>query len=92
MMMMSFICSYRNKIGAELHIYLENGAYHKRLFRGNCLPTPHTTPFFLPPEGPYPVLLRPNSTQQKRSASAKTACASAKTPFVPALIHVVHES
>jgi hypothetical protein len=39
MMMMSFICSYRNKIlpGAELHIYLEEGRYqlfHKRLFRG----------------------------------------------------------
>ena len=62
-LMMSFICSYRNKIGAELHIYLENGAYHKRLFRGNCLPTPHTTPFFLPPED-YPVLHRPNSTPQ----------------------------
>jgi hypothetical protein len=29
MMMMSFICSYRNKIlpGAELHIYLEEGRY-----------------------------------------------------------------
>jgi len=24
-------------------------------------PTPHTTPFFLSPEDPYPVLLRPNS-------------------------------
>jgi hypothetical protein len=34
MMMMSFICSCRNKIGAELHIYLEEGTYHKRLFRG----------------------------------------------------------
>jgi hypothetical protein len=32
---MSFICSCRNKkIGAELHIYLEEGTYHKRLFRG----------------------------------------------------------
>jgi hypothetical protein len=30
----SFICSCRNKIGAELHIYLEEGTYHKRLFRG----------------------------------------------------------
>ena len=29
-----FICSCRNKIGAELHIYLEEGTYHKRLFRG----------------------------------------------------------
>jgi hypothetical protein len=30
MMMMSFICSCRNKkIGAELHIYLEEGTYHK---------------------------------------------------------------
>ena len=28
------ICSCRNKIGAELHIYLEEGSYHKRLFRG----------------------------------------------------------
>jgi len=35
MMMMSFICSCRKqKIGAELHIYLEEGTYHKRLFRG----------------------------------------------------------
>jgi hypothetical protein len=35
MMMMSFICSCRNKKkGAELHIYLEEGTYHKRLFRG----------------------------------------------------------
>ena len=30
MMMMSFICSCRNKIGAELHIYLKEGTYHKR--------------------------------------------------------------
>ncbi len=30
MMMMSFI----NKIGAEFHIYLEEGTYHKGLFRG----------------------------------------------------------
>ncbi len=34
MVMMSFIYSCRNKIGAELHIYLEEGTYHKRLFRG----------------------------------------------------------
>jgi hypothetical protein len=34
MMMMSFICSSRNKIGAELHIYLEEGTYNKRLLRG----------------------------------------------------------
>jgi hypothetical protein len=34
MMMMSFICSCRNKIGDELHIYLEEGTYHERLFRG----------------------------------------------------------
>jgi hypothetical protein len=34
MMMMSFICSFRNKTGAELHRYLEEGTYHKRLFRG----------------------------------------------------------
>ena len=33
-LMMSFICSFRNKIGAELHIYLEEDTYHKRLFRG----------------------------------------------------------
>jgi hypothetical protein len=33
-MMMSFICSARNKIGAELYIYLEEGTYHTRLFRG----------------------------------------------------------
>jgi hypothetical protein len=34
MMIMSFICSCRNKIGAKLNIYLEEGTYHKRLFRG----------------------------------------------------------
>jgi hypothetical protein len=34
MMMMSFVCSCRNKIGAELHIHLEEVTYHKRLFRG----------------------------------------------------------
>jgi hypothetical protein len=27
--MKSFICSCRNKITAELHIYLEEGTYHK---------------------------------------------------------------
>jgi hypothetical protein len=34
MMMISFICSCRNKIGAALHTYLEEGSYHKILFRG----------------------------------------------------------
>ena len=34
LMMMSLICSCRNKIGAELHVYLEEGTYHKRMFRG----------------------------------------------------------
>ena len=29
-----FYCSCRNKIGAELHTYLEEGTYRKRLFRG----------------------------------------------------------
>ncbi len=29
---MSFICSCRNKIGAELRIYVEEGTYHNRLF------------------------------------------------------------
>ena len=66
----------KQKIEAELHIYLEEGTYHKRLFRGPntndmkkwdgpslSWPTPHTTPFFLPPEDPFPVLLRHNSTQ-----------------------------
>jgi hypothetical protein len=33
-LVMSLICSCRNKIGAELHIFLEEGTYHKRLFRG----------------------------------------------------------
>ena len=77
MMMMSIICSCRNKIGAELHVYLEEGTYHKRLFRGTSTndmkkqdgpslswPTPHTNPFFPPREDPYRVLLRPNSTLQ----------------------------
>ena len=36
--MMSFICSCRNKkIGAKLHIYLEEGTYHKRLFTGHVV-------------------------------------------------------
>jgi hypothetical protein len=65
----------KQKIEAELHIYLEEGTYHNRLFRGPntndmkkwdgpslSWPTPHTTPFFLPPEDPFPVLLRHNST------------------------------
>jgi hypothetical protein len=65
----------KQKIGAELHIYLEEGTYHKRLFRGPntndmkkkdgpslSWPTSHTTPFFLPPEDPFPVLLSHNST------------------------------
>jgi hypothetical protein len=65
----------KQKIEAELHIYLEEGTYHKRLFRGPntndmknwdgpslSWPTPHTTPFFLPPEDPFPVLLSHNST------------------------------
>jgi hypothetical protein len=34
MMMMPFICSCRNQIGVELHKYLEEGTYHKGLFRG----------------------------------------------------------
>ena len=63
---MFLICSCRNKIGAELHIYLEKVTYHKRLFRGPSTndmkkedgpslswPTPDTVPFFLPPEDPY---------------------------------------
>jgi len=33
MMMMSFISPCRNKRGAELYIYLEEGTYYKRLFR-----------------------------------------------------------
>jgi hypothetical protein len=35
MMMMSFLFVLaETKKGAELHIYLEEGTYHKRLFRG----------------------------------------------------------
>jgi hypothetical protein len=36
MMMMSLICSTlpKQKIGAKLHIYLQEGTYHARLFRG----------------------------------------------------------
>jgi hypothetical protein len=37
LMMMSFICSCRNKKEEQssiLHIPLEEGTYHKRLFRG----------------------------------------------------------
>ena len=34
MMMMSFICSCRNTIGTDLHVYLEEGTHQKRLFRG----------------------------------------------------------
>jgi hypothetical protein len=55
-------------------VYLKEGTYHTRLFRGpstngmkkwdgpsRSWPTPHTTPLFLPPEDPSLVLLRPNS-------------------------------
>jgi hypothetical protein len=55
-------------------VYLKEGTYHTRLFRGPntngmkkwdgpslSWPTPHTTPLFLPPEDPSLVLLRPNS-------------------------------
>jgi hypothetical protein len=34
MMMMSFSCSCRNKIGAELHIYLEEGVYYCSTYYG----------------------------------------------------------
>ena len=43
----------KQKRGAELHIYLEEGT---------SWPTPHTIPFFLPLEDPYLVLLSHNST------------------------------
>ena len=33
---------------------------------GRSWPTPHTTPLFLPPEDPSPVLLRPNSIPEWR--------------------------
>ena len=69
----------KQKLEAELHIYLEEGTYHKRLFRGPntkdmkkwdgpslSWPTPHTIPFFLPPEDPFPVLLRPMLLLQGR--------------------------
>jgi hypothetical protein len=55
-------------------VYLKEGTYHTRLFRGpstngmkkwdgpsSSWPTPHTTPLCLPPEDPSPVLLSPNS-------------------------------
>ena len=55
-------------------VYLKEGTYHTRMFRGpntngmkkwdgpsRSWRTPHTTPLFLPPEDPSPVLLRPNS-------------------------------
>jgi hypothetical protein len=32
----------KQKIGAELHIYLEEGTYHKRLFRHCYGGSPHT--------------------------------------------------
>jgi hypothetical protein len=51
-------------------VYLTECTYHMRLFRGPSTndmkkedgssgfwPTPHTTPLFLPPEDPSPVLL-----------------------------------
>jgi hypothetical protein len=38
--------------------------------RGRVGVTPHTTPLFLPPEDPFPVLLRPNSIQ----GPARFAC------------------
>ena len=35
--MMSFICSCRNKIGVDLHIYLEEDTHHKRKDPGGLL-------------------------------------------------------
>jgi hypothetical protein len=77
-MMMSFICSCRNKNEPKA-IYPKGTSHHTRLFRGpstndmkkwdgpsRSWPTPHTTPFFLPPEDPSPVLLRPNSIPEGR--------------------------
>jgi hypothetical protein len=40
-------------------------------------PTPHTTPFFLPPEDPYQVLLRPNSTPHWEPHSPRQAATAA---------------
>jgi hypothetical protein len=73
-MMMSFICSCRNKTEEPSSIYtLRKVPTIRGSLEGLTLmisrsrmvlawPTPHTTPFFLPPEDPFPVLLRHNST------------------------------
>jgi hypothetical protein len=62
-MMMSFICSCRNKNEPKA-IYPKGTSNHTGLFRGpstndmkkydgpsRSWPNPHTTPFFLPPDG-----------------------------------------
>jgi hypothetical protein len=63
----------KNKSEEYMGYGRKEGTYHKRLFRGpstndmkkqdgpsRSWPTPHTTPFFLPPEDPS-LVLRPNS-------------------------------
>jgi hypothetical protein len=64
-------------------VYLKEGTYHTRLFRGpstndmkrqdgpsRSWPTPHTTPFFFPPGDLSPVLLRPWASSGRRPPTA----------------------
>ena len=61
---MAFTCS--SLLGVRLPISIRHSTNDMKTLEGPGLswPIPHTTPFFLPPEDPYPVLLRPNSTAQ----------------------------
>ena len=69
---MAFTCS--SLLGVRLPISIRHSTNDMKTLEGPSLswPTPHTTPFFLPPEDPYPVLLRPNSTPQREPDPAPT--------------------
>ncbi len=69
--------------------------YHSRLFRGPSTndmkkedgpslswPTPHTTPFFLPPEDPFPVLLHPNSIGDVGGFGGQSICSHPARQFL----------
>ena len=58
---MAFTCS--SLLGVRLPISIRHSTNDMKTLEGPSLswPTPHTTPFFLPPEDPYPILLRRNS-------------------------------
>ena len=79
----------KQKIGAEFHVYLEEGTYHKRLFRGPAtddiiigrsrmvLASPGpllTPPPSSSPEDPFLVLLRPLSVRDGEGPCTECVC------------------